>query len=172
MRLHVSSTCAHHQEVKIALHSLWYHHTFRWPSRAKLVNYWAKWHKTVNWIHPHYYIIRVKIKVKQFHYKPGQTQRDPEWWGSRIPRESAHEGGKVVSPRHLPPLLSKKYSRYSFLLESESTIVRLKGLCLWKIPVTPSRIEPVTFRLVAHWLNRMRHRVLHTVTVKLYTSYN
>jgi len=29
MLLHVSSTCAHHQEVKIALHSLWYHHTYR-----------------------------------------------------------------------------------------------------------------------------------------------
>ena len=27
--LHVSSTCAHHQEVKIVLHSLWYHHTCR-----------------------------------------------------------------------------------------------------------------------------------------------
>ena len=27
MPLHVSITCAHHQEVKIALHSLWYHHT-------------------------------------------------------------------------------------------------------------------------------------------------
>jgi len=27
MPLHVSSTCAHHQEVKIALHSLRYHHT-------------------------------------------------------------------------------------------------------------------------------------------------
>ena len=27
MPVHVSSTCAHHQEVKIALHSLWYHHT-------------------------------------------------------------------------------------------------------------------------------------------------
>jgi len=25
--LHVSSTCAHHQDVKIALHSLWCHHT-------------------------------------------------------------------------------------------------------------------------------------------------
>ena len=25
MPLHVSSTCAHHQEVKIALHSLWYY---------------------------------------------------------------------------------------------------------------------------------------------------
>jgi len=32
---HVSSTCAHHQEVKIALHSLWYYHTYRWPSRAR-----------------------------------------------------------------------------------------------------------------------------------------
>jgi len=29
MPLHVSSTCAYHQEVKIALHSLWYHHTYR-----------------------------------------------------------------------------------------------------------------------------------------------
>jgi len=28
MPLQVSSTCAHHQEVKIALHSLWYHHTY------------------------------------------------------------------------------------------------------------------------------------------------
>ena len=35
MPLHVSSTCAHHQEVKIALHSLWYHHTYRWPSGAR-----------------------------------------------------------------------------------------------------------------------------------------
>ena len=30
MPLHVSNTCAHHhQEVKITLHSLWYHHTYR-----------------------------------------------------------------------------------------------------------------------------------------------
>jgi hypothetical protein len=27
MPLHASSTCAHYQEVKIALNSLWYHHT-------------------------------------------------------------------------------------------------------------------------------------------------
>jgi len=27
--------CAHHQEVKIALHSIWYHHTYRWPFRAR-----------------------------------------------------------------------------------------------------------------------------------------
>ena len=27
MPLHVSSTCAHRQEVRIVLYSLWYHHT-------------------------------------------------------------------------------------------------------------------------------------------------
>jgi len=27
--------CAHHQEVKIVLYSIWYHHTRRWPSRAQ-----------------------------------------------------------------------------------------------------------------------------------------
>ena len=35
MPLHVSSTCAHHQGVKITVHSLWYHHTYRWPSLAR-----------------------------------------------------------------------------------------------------------------------------------------
>jgi len=42
MALHVSSTCAHHQEVKIALHSLWYHQTYRRKAKIlciKLVNY-------------------------------------------------------------------------------------------------------------------------------------
>ena len=28
--------CAHHQEVKIVLYSLWYHHTYRWPSGAQV----------------------------------------------------------------------------------------------------------------------------------------
>jgi len=36
MPLHVSSTCAHHQEVKIELHSIWYHQTYRWPSCAQV----------------------------------------------------------------------------------------------------------------------------------------
>jgi len=35
MPLLVSNTCAH-QEVKIALHNLWYHHTYRWPSVAQV----------------------------------------------------------------------------------------------------------------------------------------
>ena len=36
MPLHVSSKCAHREEAKIVLYSLWYHHTYRWPSRAQI----------------------------------------------------------------------------------------------------------------------------------------
>jgi len=28
--------CAHHQEVKIVLYSIWYHHTCRWQSGAQV----------------------------------------------------------------------------------------------------------------------------------------
>jgi len=30
MPVNDSSTCAHRQEVKIVLYSIWYHHTYRW----------------------------------------------------------------------------------------------------------------------------------------------
>ena len=30
--------CAHHQEVKIVLFNIWYHHTCRWPSRAQVLS--------------------------------------------------------------------------------------------------------------------------------------
>jgi len=41
MPLHVSSTCTHHQEVKIVLHSLWYHHTetSEWSKITKIQFY-------------------------------------------------------------------------------------------------------------------------------------
>jgi len=37
--------CAHHQEFKIVLYSIWYHHTCRWPFRVQietgLITKWA-----------------------------------------------------------------------------------------------------------------------------------
>ena len=65
--LHVSSTCSYHQEVKIALHSLWYHHTYRcddtrgcvvqfWPPDdehmcSKHVETWNKTYGETNFVH-------------------------------------------------------------------------------------------------------------------------
>jgi hypothetical protein len=45
-----------------------------------------------------------------------------------ISRQSAHEGGKVVSSTDRPTLPSRKYSWYSFLLETESTPGRIMSI--------------------------------------------
>ena len=102
---------------------------------------------------------KVKVKVDQSLYWPAQALRVPGGWGSHISIQSAHEGGKVVSHTHRPPLTPRKYSWYSFLLEAESTpraTVRPEGLCHWKILVTPPGIEPATFRFVAQCLDQLR----------------
>jgi hypothetical protein len=44
-----------------------------------------------------------KVKVQQWVYKSGQAVR------ALAGRQSVHEGGKVVSPTHRPPLLTDLY---------------------------------------------------------------
>ena len=103
------------------------------------------------------------LNVKQFLCWPGQALRVPGGWGSQISKQSAHEGGKVVSPTHWPPLPQEIFPVLISVkgwVDPRAT-VGLEGLCQWKIPVTASGIETATFRLVAQCLNQLRKRVPH-----------
>jgi hypothetical protein len=48
--------------------------------------------------------LAVRIKIETSQYRPGQVMRVPGGWDSKISKQSIHEGGKVVSPMHRPPL--------------------------------------------------------------------
>jgi hypothetical protein len=106
---------------------------------------------TILWITA---LVKVKVKVTISRYRPRRALEVPGGWASRISRQSAHEGGKVVSPTHR---LSLPQEGFLVLIsvrgwvDSRATI-RPEELSHRKIPVTPSEIEPATFRFVAQLL--------------------
>ena len=51
-----------------------------------------------------FHLVSLSKKVNQSLYRPGQTLRIPVCSNSQISRQSAQEGGKVVSPMHQLPL--------------------------------------------------------------------
>jgi hypothetical protein len=72
----------------------------------------------------------------------------PLGWGSHISRHSAHEVGKVNLTQR-PPLPQEIFLVHIYVKGwvYSRAIVRPEG-CQWKIPVTPSGVEPATFRIV------------------------
>ena len=103
---------------------------------------------------------------------PLQAWSGPE--GSRKLRfpdfmTTAQDGVKVVSLTHRPLFTPRKYSWYSFLLEAESTSgpqCDRKDFMSLKNPLTPTGIEPATFRFVAQHLNHC------ATTVAIYFMYS
>jgi hypothetical protein len=99
-----------------------------------------------------------EVKVKQSHYKPGGFQevealRFQDNRHMKVVRLSAIRAGRLYPTGNIPGTHVRGW-------DDRRAIVRPEGLCQWKIPMTPSGIEPVTFRLVrvAQCLNQLRHR--------------
>ena len=120
----------------------WQHRMFVWPVRFVHINWEMRKEKIycdealvpfVTWRRADWWIqtrslrrtFPTQCKIK------GKDSAIPlqAWTGPEVSRRlrlplymtTAHEGGKVVSLTHRPPLHSRKYSQFSFLVEAEST---------------------------------------------------
>ena len=106
-------------------------------------------------------IFRVKGKPIRIQASRGPLGHE-EFEAPRDSRQAAQEGGKVVSLKHRPPLLPKRYRWYSFVLDVESTSEPFCAAGRLKPMKNPS--DP--FQVAAQCLNRLRHCVLFSNKVK------
>ena len=99
---------------------------------------------------------------KQFLFRPITGPKGS--WSLRLPEFLENWYMKVVRLSALAPAAFIPQEIFLVLISARGwvnprAIVRTEGLWQWKIPVTPSRIETATFRLVSQCLNQMRHCV-------------
>jgi hypothetical protein len=107
-------------------------------------------------------ILKSHFKVKESHYRPGLWFKDveaPRFQNNRhmkVARLSALSTGRFY-PQEIFLVLISVRGRVD-----PRAIVLPDGLCQWKIPLTPSGIEPATSRLLAQCLEQLRHQVPHS----------
>ena len=73
MPLHVSSTmCAHHQEVKIVLYSIWCHHTetSEWYKVTKIIQFYKYEQIVLKFTYKFYYYVLIFIELYFSNFRP------------------------------------------------------------------------------------------------------